>query len=180
MGVADEIVGDAHITEIIAPAQQNAVGRRIFDDVVTDYGVGLHGDADTAGVDAFPEEEFQGKIISKDVAVDQISKTLEVKIEILQPEVDVPIGVFARGDILVKTNQDTLIIPSSALARKKDGIYVYVIEEEIARQREVVLGIIQNEQVEILEGLSEKEEIVILGNQELEDGAKVTVLEKEK
>jgi len=65
------------------------------------------------------------------------------------------------------------------LARKKDGIYVYVIEEEIARQREVVLGIIQNEQVEILEGLSEKEEIVILGNQELEDGAKVTVLEKE-
>jgi len=34
-------------------------------------------------IDAFPEEEFQGKIISKDVAVDQITKTLEVKIEIL-------------------------------------------------------------------------------------------------
>ena len=130
-------------------------------------------------IDAFPEEKFQGKIVSKGVAVDQISKTLEIKIEILQPAVDIPIGVFARGDILVKTNQDTLIIPSNALTRKKDGIYVYVIEEEIARQKEVVLGIIQDERVEILEGLSEKEEIVILGNQELEDGVKVTVLEKE-
>jgi len=131
-------------------------------------------------IDAFPEEKFRGEIVSKGVAVDQMSKTLEVKIEILQPEIDIPIGVFARGDILVETNQDALIIPSNALTRKKDGIYVYVIEEEIARQKEVVLGIIQDERVEILEGLSEKEEIVILGNQELEDGVKVIVLEKEK
>ncbi|MBE3091524.1 MAG: HlyD family secretion protein, partial [Candidatus Atribacteria bacterium] len=38
-------------------------------------------------IDAFPEEKFQGEVVSKGVAVDQISKTLEVKIEILQPEV---------------------------------------------------------------------------------------------
>jgi len=131
-------------------------------------------------IDAFPEEKFRGEVVSKGVAVDQMSKTLEVKIEILQPEVDIPVGVFARGDILVKTNQDALIIPSSALTRKKDGIYVYVIEEEIARQKEVVLGIIQDERVEILDGLSEKEEIVVLGNQELEDGLKVDVLDKEE
>jgi len=131
-------------------------------------------------IDAFPEERFQGEVVSRGVAVDQISKTLEVKIEILQPEVQIPVGVFARGDILVKTNQDALIISSSALTRKKDGIYVYVIEEGIARQKEVVLGIIQDERVEISEGLSEEEEIVVLGNQELEDGVKVTVLEKEE
>lgn len=131
-------------------------------------------------IDAFPEEKFQGEVVSKGVAVDQISKTLEVKIEILQPEVDIPVGVFARGDILVKTNQEALIISSSALVRKKDGIYVYVIEEGIARQKEVVLGIIQDERVEILEGLSEEEEIVILGNQELGDGLKVDVLDKEE
>ena len=129
-------------------------------------------------IDAFPEEKFQGEVVSKGVAVDQISKTLEVKIEILQPEVDIPVGVFARGDILVKTNQEALIISSSALVRKKDGIYVYVIEEGIARQKEVVLGIIQDERVEILEGLSEEEEIVVLGNQELGDGLKVDVLDR--
>ena len=131
-------------------------------------------------IDAFPEEKFRGEVVSKGVAVDQISKTLEVKIEILQSEVDIPIGVFARGDILVKTNQNTLIVPSSALTRKKTGIYVYVIEEGIARQKEVVLGIIQDERVEILDGLSEEEEIVVLGNQELEDGLKVDVLGKEE
>ena len=131
-------------------------------------------------IDAFPEEKFLGEVVSKGVAVDQISKTLEVKIEILKPEVNIPVGVFARGDILVKTNQDALIIPSSALTRKKDGIYIYVIEEGIARQKEVVLGIIQDERVEILEGLSEEEEIVVLGNQELEDGLKVDVLNKEE
>jgi multidrug efflux pump subunit AcrA (membrane-fusion protein) len=118
--------------------------------------------------------------VSKGVAVDQISKTLEVKIEILQPEVDIPIGVFARGDILVKTNKNALIIPSSALSRKKDGIYVYVIEEGIARQKEVELGIIQDERIEILAGLSVGQEIVVSGNQELEDGLEVNVLSKEE
>ncbi len=131
-------------------------------------------------IDAFPEEKFRGEVVSKGVAVDQISKTLEVKIEILQPEIDIPIGVFARGDILVKTNQNALIVPASALTRKKGGIYVYVIEEGVARQKEVVLGIIQDERVEILDGLSEEEEIVVLGNQELEDGLKVDVLDKEE
>jgi len=66
------------------------------------------------------------------------------------------------------------------LTRKKGGIYVYVIEEGVARQKEVVLGIIQDERVEILDGLSEKEEIVVLGNQELEDGLKVDVRGKEE
>jgi HlyD family secretion protein len=131
-------------------------------------------------IDAFPEEKFRGEVVSKGVAVDQMSKTLEVKIEVLKPEVDIPVGVFARGDILVKTTQDALIIPSSALTRTKDGIYVYVIEEGIARQKEVVLGIIQDERVEVLKGLSEKEEIVVLGNQELQDGLKVDVLDKEE
>lgn len=131
-------------------------------------------------IDAFPEEIFKGEVVSKGVAVDQISKTLEVKIEILQPEVDIPIGVFARGDILVKTNKNALIIPSSALSRKKDGIYVYVIEEGIARQKEVELGIIQDERVEILSGLSVGQEIVVSGNQELEDGLEVNVLSKEE
>lgn len=131
-------------------------------------------------IDAFPEEIFKGEVVSKGVAVDQISKTLEVKIEILQPEVDIPIGVFARGDILVKTNKNALIIPSSALSRKKDGIYVYVIEEGIARQKEVELGIIQDERIEILAGLSIGQEIVVSGNQELEDGLEVNVLSKEE
>jgi len=131
-------------------------------------------------IDAFPEEIFKGEVVSKGVAVDQISKTLEVKIEILQPEVVIPIGVFARGDILVKTNKNALIIPSSALSRKKDGIYVYVIEEGIARQKEVELGIIQDERIEILAGLSVGQEIVVSGNQELEDGLEVNVLSKEE
>ncbi len=131
-------------------------------------------------IDAFPEEKFLGEVVSKGVAVDQMSKTLEVKIEILQPKMDIPVGVFARGGILVKTNQGALIVPSSALTRKRDGIYVYVIEEGIARQKEVVLGIIQDERVEILKGLSEKEEIVVLGNQDLQDGLKVDVLDKEE
>ena len=131
-------------------------------------------------IDAFPEEIFKGEVVSKGVAVDQISKTLEVKIEILQPEVVIPIGVFARGDILVKTNKNALIIPSSALSRKKDGIYVYVIEEGIARQKEVELGIIQDERIEILAGLSIGQEIVVSGNQELEDGLEVNVLSKEE
>jgi len=131
-------------------------------------------------IDAFPEEEFIGEVFSKGVAVDQVSKTLEIKIEIIEPKAEIPVGVFARGNILVKNKKDAIIIPLNALVREKGGIYVYVVEDMIARKREVILGITQDEQVEILEGLSEGQEVIIIGNQELKDGEKVNILDEEE
>ncbi|MDI9596999.1 MAG: efflux RND transporter periplasmic adaptor subunit, partial [Atribacterota bacterium] len=88
-------------------------------------------------------------------------------------------GVFARANITIEKKTDTIIIPSSALVRKRNGVYVFVIDKDIAEQRSVVTGISQGNQVEISQGLEQDEIIVISGNQTLQDKDVVRISDRE-
>jgi len=130
-------------------------------------------------IDAFSQKVFSGEITSKGVMVDPASKTMEVKIKLNNPDTEIPPGVFARANIAIREIKDTLIITDTALTRKKDGIYVFVLNGDIVEQREVVTGISQGNQVEILQGLHKDEEIVISGNITLQGGEKIRVINRE-
>ncbi len=135
-------------------------------------------------IDAFAQEIFYGEVASKGVMVDPNSKSMEIKIKIVDPHIDIPPGVFARANILIKSNPDALIIPSTALTRRTDGLYVYVLNnntenENTVKRKLIVIGMTQDDQVEVLQGLQEEEIIVILGNIALEEGDRVRVTNRE-
>ncbi|HOR41869.1 MAG TPA: efflux RND transporter periplasmic adaptor subunit [Atribacterota bacterium] len=132
-------------------------------------------------VDAFPREKFSGEVASKGVLVDPVSKTMEIKIRIKEPPVVIPPGVFARANIITEHNTDALIIPSTALTRKADGLFVFVLEndEQTVKRRAISTGITQGNRVEVLDGLTDNEIVVILGNISLEEGDLVRVTNRE-
>ena len=132
-------------------------------------------------IDAFPQEKFYGEVTSRGVMVDPTSKSMEIKIKIIEPHVDIPPGVFARADIMIENKPDALIIPSTALTRKTEGLYVYVLNDDRDRveKRAIVTGMIQDNQVEVVEGLQENEVVVILGNIDLQEGDQVRVTNRE-
>lgn len=132
-------------------------------------------------IDAFPQEKFYGEVTSRGVMVDPTSKSMEIKIKIIEPHVDIPPGVFARADIMIENKPDALIIPSTALTRKTQGLYVYVLNDDrdMVEKRAIVTGMIQDNQVEVVEGLQENEVVVILGNIDLEEGNQVRVTNRE-
>ena len=132
-------------------------------------------------IDAFPQKKFKGEIVTKGAAIDPTTKSVEIKIKIIEPEVEVPPGVFARVNILVKNNPEALIIPVTALTRKGDQLYVFVFNQGkgVVEKRAVVTGVTDGDRVEILEGVQEGEEIVVKGNLTLEDGDQVRVINRE-
>ena len=132
-------------------------------------------------IDAFPQKKFKGEIVTKGAAIDPTTKSVEIKIKIIEPEVEVPPGVFARVNILVKNNPEALIIPVTALTRKGDQLYVFVFNQGkgVVEKRAVVTGVTDGDRVEILEGVQEGEEIVVKGNLTLEDGDQVRVINQE-
>ena len=132
-------------------------------------------------IDAFPQKKFKGEIVTKGAAIDPTTKSVEIKIKIIEPEVEVPPGVFARVNILVKNNPEALIIPVTALTRKGDQLYVFVFNQGkgVVEKRAVVTGVTDGDRVEILEGVQEGEEIVVMGNLTLEDGDQVRVINRE-
>lgn len=132
-------------------------------------------------IDAFPQQSFPGEVTYKGVMIDPSTKMMEIKIKITDyGDIEIPPGVFARANITIKKKTGILLAPSSALVRKRDGVYVFVIEEGVAKQRTVATGISEENQVEILQGLDKDEQIVISGNLALQDGDTVRIIDREE
>jgi HlyD family secretion protein len=68
---------------------------------------------------------------------------------------------------------DVLKIPASALFRSGEGWAVFALEQGRARKREVRIGHRSHFEVELLDGLEEKTEIIIHPANTIEDGARV-------
>jgi len=132
-------------------------------------------------IDAFSGEVFSGEVTSKGAIVDPLSKTMEIKIKIVKPHIDITPGMFARANILIAQDPDTLVIPSTALSRRLDGLFVFVLDKnkETIQKKPVIIGITHSNQVEVIDGLQENEIIVILGNIALEEGERVRVTNRE-
>ena len=81
--------------------------------------------------------------------------------------------MFARFDIAYEKHADALLIPLAALVREDSQTVVYVVKDGAAERRTIVTGIESNGRVEVLDGLSANEQIIVTGQRSLRDGSKV-------
>ena len=87
-------------------------------------------------------------------------------------------GMFCRVSISAEEIQ-TLVIPREAILRMPaTGVdYCFVVEDGKAYQRNIKTGLKEGNLVEVKEGLSEGEEVVISGQANLKTGMEVEVKE---
>lgn len=124
-------------------------------------------------VDAL-DKEFTGRVSSVSPVADQ-TKTFPVEIAIDNPEGELKGGMFAEAQFEKNRKEKVLVIPLSAVVQKGDACYVYIVENNIAKQRQIELGVRNNTHAEVISGLAEGETIVTVGQNLLENGTKVAV-----
>lgn len=69
-----------------------------------------------------------------------------------------------------------ITVPLKAIQKSEDGDYVFVNDNGVAKRRVVKQGILYNNQVEILSGLKQGDQLIVMGASDIEDGDKVKVL----
>jgi RND family efflux transporter MFP subunit len=126
-------------------------------------------------VEAYPGERFPASVARLRPTVDPATGTFTVTLEVdgkgkLRP------GLFASVYLETETREDVLVIPRDALVLDSLGDTVYVMANGVAERREVRLGVRDADSVEILEGLAEGEQLIVLGQEGLADGTPVMVL----
>lgn len=67
-------------------------------------------------------------------------------------------------------------MPLKAIQKSEDGDYVFVNENGIAKRKTVKQGALYNSQAEILSGLKQGDQLIVMGASDVEDGDKVKVL----
>ena len=134
------------------------------------------GDEAMVEVDAFPGEEFTGRIARVAPVLDPATRTSAIEIEIPNPGFRLKPGMYARVGITTTQKKDTLVVPINALVDLGGRRGVFVAQENNSGTfRPVRVGIEEAAQAEILEGLTEGETVVTTGAGSVREGERFIV-----
>jgi len=127
-------------------------------------------------VDAFPKQQFPGKVVVVNPMVKRETRTFRVRVEAPNPTGKLVDGMFARVKLSIE-KRTALSIPRDALQRLPGSgtFYVFVVEENKALKRTIKVGTVGDQYAEALDGLAEGEKVVTSGAGRLRSGTKVMV-----
>jgi HlyD family secretion protein len=101
----------------------------------------------------------------------------EQRVDVIADLADAPptlgTGYRVSGEIVVWRGDDVLSVPTSALFRVGDEWQVFVVQDERARRRGVVIGQRNDAMAEIVEGLAEGDVVILFPPEAVDDGVAV-------
>jgi membrane fusion protein (multidrug efflux system) len=116
---------------------------------------------------------YPGKILFLDRAVDMQTGTLKIRLEFPNPNRALKDGMSCNIRVENKYSDKVIVIPNKAVTEQMGEFFVYVVEQDTARQHKVKAGKVVGKNIIILEGLTAGEKIVVEGIQKLRDGVAV-------
>lgn len=126
------------------------------------------GDPATLTVDVLPGQRFKGSIQRSDVGLESDSKTFEVYALIDNTDNKLRPNLLGELSIGIGKPQQVLAVPDKAILGDLGNYFAFVRDGNRFEKRPVRLGIKSGGLVEILEGIFPGEQIVTLGNYQLQ------------
>ncbi|SFE45888.1 efflux RND transporter periplasmic adaptor subunit [Flavobacterium xueshanense] len=135
------------------------------------------GNTITVKASVYPDATFSGKISFIAPKADA-SLNFPVEIEIANNAAnDLKAGMYGTAEFSANQGKKSLmIVPRNAFVGSVSSNEIFVIENGTAKLKTVTAGRILGDKVEILNGLSEGETVIVTGQINLQDGSKVDVI----
>ena len=127
-------------------------------------------------VDAWPGRTFEARVAFVGPAADAASRTFPVELTLANGTGDLRPGMVARVRLFRPALPDAIAVPIDAIVRRPEGFVAFVVRDGIARVRELDLGGRSEGRVLVRRGLSPGDLLVVAGQRDLADGARVTVV----
>lgn len=121
----------------------------------------------------YPDKVFKGEVSLVNLAAEPTTKKFKVEVVVDNPDLVLRPGTFGEVIIEVASRTKTLVIPQKAIVEDR---FVFVVEGDRARKKEVVIGLQTVNEVEILSGLKEGELVIVEGNFGLVDGSPIIII----
>lgn len=121
--------------------------------------------------------QVPGRIARINPVVDQATGTIKVTVELNRAGGAFKPGAFVRVGIQTDTRTNTVLIPKRAILEEDGEKYVYVANGETAKRTKVTLGYETDGKVEVRQGLSAGQQVVVAGQGALKEGSKIKVVQ---
>ncbi|MGE3152227.1 MAG: efflux RND transporter periplasmic adaptor subunit [Nitrospiraceae bacterium] len=116
---------------------------------------------------------FTGTVTRTTLALDPTTRSMLVEIDLPNPDHALRPGTFAEVILALREIPDALVVPPNALSTTNKTKLVYVVDQGRAKTKVVQTGITDGKWLEIVSGLTEQEEVVVVGKSKLTEGTPV-------
>ena len=134
--------------------------------------------------DALPDKEHAAKVTEVGVAATGMVTTFPVTVRLDRSSPDIRPGMAAVVAFLFESRdqRERFVVPSVSVAEDRKGRFVYVVEPisgedgfGVIHRKDVTIGELTSDGLEIFEGLSDGELVVTAGMSRITDGKKVRI-----
>jgi len=154
------------------------VPQQAVDQVRLDQAITVH-------VDAYKGESFAGKIAAINPKVDTGSRNVQVRATLNNPDHKLLPGMYATVEIATGSPQNYVTLPQTAITYNPYGDTVYIVDSKgadaegkpqlTARQTFITLGPTRGDQVAILKGVEDGDNVVTAGQIKLHNGSVILI-----
>jgi membrane fusion protein, multidrug efflux system len=141
------------------------------------------GDQAEVTFDVLPGERFTGRIRYVGAAVDPVNRTVPIELVLDNPGRRIKPRMVASVQVARARLSDVVVVPQQVVLRTEDGFEVFVVEDAdgrpVARRRPVTVGASARNHVVITDGLSPGDVLITLGQQLVDDGSRVRIVNPE-
>lgn len=127
-------------------------------------------------IDALGDQRIIAVVTRVSPIVDPATGTFKITIEISDEQRRIKPGMFGRISVVYDKHENALQVPRSAVVEDVGGTSVFVVEDGKALRRRVVTGFGEEGMIEIIDGLTDTDNVVTLGQVGLKDDSTVTVI----
>jgi RND family efflux transporter MFP subunit len=114
----------------------------------------------TLTLDEYPDQTFQGTVTRTSSSIDIASRTLNTEVDIDNSKGLLLPGAYVRVHLALPTQIHSVIIPSSTLLFRTQGLQVGVVRNNVAQLVPVSIGTDYGETVQITSGLSTNDDVI--------------------
>jgi len=132
----------------------------------------------TFSISALHGKTFEGTVSSVGVVADFISRTYDVKIIALNPNLEIKPGMVCDVNLNTEIERQYMVVSSNAVSKDNDGkAYVYLLntDKKSVKKQNVNLGNYHGKGIEITGGISSGQIVVVEGKEKLSDNSLISL-----
>lgn len=135
--------------------------------------IGSPGEITTPGSDA----KYPGKVVLISPALDAGSSTIEVWFRVENSKQELKAGTPVHVSLTGRTVDNATLIPKMALQTSPDGTHFVMIVDakNTAQKRPVTVGIVSDDEAQLLSGLRPEDKVIASGSYALDAGTPVKI-----
>jgi len=120
-----------------------------------------------------PGVQFEGKVARFSYALDASSRTMLAEVSLANPQLTLRPGMLVTAKLGIERRDDALIMPTEALVMEKTNAFAYTVAGDKAVKHPIKIGFSDGKNVEVLEGVTPADAVILVGKLSMADGQPV-------